>query len=110
MNNDGRKSPRVYDLKPTVVDINGTSYQLHDLSRDGCAIIVDSPHTFLLGQRLHPIVLQSKNRHQTLSGVVAHISKTKTFHICGIRFLFLNIDEYNFITQFKMERIPTPDA
>ncbi len=96
-----RKADRLYSIKPTQIKLLGKEYTLNDISEAGLGIIVDDPHTFFLGQRIDVIPLQINDSTVSLKGAVAHINKTVSNYICGIRFIFSGIEEYNAVGQFK---------
>ncbi len=96
-----RKTNRLYAIKPTQIKVEGIQYTLNDISEAGLGIIVDGPHTFSMGQRIDAITLELNDRTVLLKGAVAHVDKTASSYICGIRFIFSGIEEYNFVAQFK---------
>jgi hypothetical protein len=103
-----RKADRLYSIQPTKIKLLGKEYALNDISEAGLGIIVDAPHTFSLGQRIDAIPLQLNDRTVSLKGAVAHIDKTASNYICGIRFIFSGIEEYNAVAQFKKSIGVTP--
>ena len=106
MSPNKRQAARSYALKPTHIDVMGKDYRLNDISNGGLGIIVDGPHTFFLGQRIEPITLPLSNGDRYLKGTVAHIHKTESHYICGIRLLLTGIGEYESLARFKKERTP----
>ena len=99
-----RQTARLYSLKPTHIDLMGKAYRLNDISDGGLGIIVDEPHTLFLGQRIESIPLQFNDGDIYLKGTVAHINKTESHYICGIRLIFTGIEEYESLARFKKER------
>jgi len=99
-----RKNDRLYSIKPTHIHLMEKAYWLNDISEGGLGIIVDGPHTFFLGQRIDSIPLQLNDGTVYLKGTVAHINKTELNYICGIRFIFTGIQEYESLARFKKER------
>lgn len=96
-----RKTDRLYSIKPTQIKVMGKEYALNDISEAGLGIIVDGPHTFSIGQRIDTITLELKDWVVFLKGAVAHVDKTASSYICGIRFIFSGIEEYNSVARFK---------
>jgi hypothetical protein len=99
-----RQAARSYALKPTHIDLMGKAYRLNDISDGGLGIIVDGPHIFFLGQRIESIALPFCDGDVYFKGSVAHIHKTKSHYICGIRLLLTGIGEYESLARFKKER------
>lgn len=101
-----RKLDRLQAIEPIEINIKGNKYRLHDISEYGLGIIVDGENSFPLGQRIDSIPLQLNDKDVALKGVVTHISKTDINYLCGIRFIFDNIEEYKSVVQFKKEINP----
>jgi hypothetical protein len=99
-----RQADRLYSIKPTRIHLMGKAYRLKDISEGGLGIIVDGPYTFFIGQRIDSIPLQLNDEAVYLKGTVTHISKTQLHYICGIRFIFSGIEEYESLARFKKER------
>jgi hypothetical protein len=102
-----RKTDRLHAVKPSRIQLKGKEYRLNDISDGGVGIIVDGPDTFFPGQRIDAIPLELNDGTIHLKGFVAHISKTESHYICGIRFILDGIEEYKSVAQFKKERTPT---
>lgn len=104
-NADQRKNDRSYPLKSTDIEIKGTSYRINDISTEGIGLVVDdSSPTLFMGQRIESIPISVQAKTLCLSGVVAHISKTKDGCVCGIRFLFVNAKEFEHAKSFMKDR------
>lgn len=82
----------------------GQAYRLNDISEGGLGVIVDGPHTFFLGQRIESIALPLNDGEIYLQGTVAHINKTESHYICGIRLRLTGMEEYESLARFKKER------
>ena len=102
-----RKTDRSHAVKPSRIQLKGKEYRLNDISDSGVGIIVDGPYTFFPGQRIDAIPLELNDGTVHLKGFVAHISKTESHYICGIRFILDGIEEYKSVAQFKKERTLT---
>ena len=102
-----RKTDRSHAVKPSRIQLKGKEYRLNDISDSGVGVIVNGPDTFFPGQRIDAIPLELNDGTIHLKGFVAHISKTESHYICGIRFILDGIEEYKSVAQFKKERTPT---
>ncbi len=99
-----RKSPRVYDLKPTTIMLKDHSFKVNDISNEGIGLIMekDGPQ-FITGERIEAIPIPLKSGEVNVKGVISHISITSKNTIFGIQFLF-GREDFKAVIQFKEER------
>lgn len=103
-----RKSPRVYDLKPTTIMLKNHPFRVNDISNEGIGLIMerDGPR-FINGERIETIPIPLSSGEVKLEGVVTHVSVTKRNTVFGIRFLFRG-EDFKSIIRFKEERTNPP--
>ena len=95
----GRIEPTSYaDVR---LAIQGVSRSLLNLSDNGIGISIDKPNDFHLGQRIKDIRLDIPGRSQRFNGSVAHITRTISGLVLGIRLELTTIDGYRFIADLK---------
>ena len=81
--------------------VQGVARELLDISDNGLGILIDAPLAFHLGQRIDDIHLTMAGTTCRLQGAVAHITRTISGHVLGIRLEFNSIDEYRLIAELK---------
>jgi hypothetical protein len=101
---DKRKNRREYNLKPTIINIKGSPFEVHNISSEGIGIIIEeNGPQFTNGERIEKIPIPLEEGVVHLRGVVTHISVTSNSRICGIMFQFKG-SEFKYLMQFKRER------
>ncbi len=105
-----RKSPRVYDLKPTIITLKNHPFKVNDISNEGVGLIMEKEGPqFFTGERIETIPIPLESGEVSVKGVISHISITSKSTIFGIQFLFKG-EDFKHIIQFKEERTNTsPD-
>ncbi len=99
-----RKSPRIYDLKPTTILLKDHPFKVNDISNDGMGLIMEkAAPQFITGERLDAIPIPLESGAVNVKGVISHISITSKNTIFGIQFLFGSQD-FKAVIQFKEER------
>ena len=81
--------------------IQGVARDLINISNNGFGILIDTPKGFHLGQRIDDIRLDMGGNLHQLHGAVAHITRTKTGHVLGIRLELNSIEEYRLVADLK---------
>ncbi len=81
--------------------IQGVARELINISDNGLGIRIDSPTGFHLGQRLDDLRLEMEGHTQQLHGAIAHITRTITGSVLGIRLKLNSIEEYRFVADLK---------
>ena len=92
-----RKSARTYPSIPLRIAILEKRFQIDNISNEGMGIAVDGPDVFFIGQRIDAIVFEGEDPENPISGVVSHISKDKHGFLCGIRFVFNDSRDFNYV-------------
>ena len=81
--------------------IQGVVRELINISDNGIGIRIDTPTGFHLGQRLDDIRLEVEGHTRRLYGAIAHITRTLTGSVLGIRLELNSIEEYRFVADLK---------
>ena len=81
--------------------IQGVARELINISDNGFGIRIDTPTGFHLGQRLDDIRLEMEGHTHRLHGAIAHITRTITGSVLGIRLKLNSIEEYRFVADLK---------
>jgi hypothetical protein len=102
---NNRQFDRAYFTESNDIRINDTEFRLNDIAAGGFGIVIESEHTFFMGQRLNKIELTCNEQSKTLKGIVSHITKNQQHIICGIRFDFADHNEMEFVARFKEEMV-----
>lgn len=89
------------ELADIRLSIQGVARELINLSDNGLGIRIDTPTGFHLGQRLDDIRLEMEGHTQRLHGAIAHITRTITGSVIGIRLKLDSIEEYRFVADLK---------
>jgi hypothetical protein len=100
---NNRQSDRSYLIESKDIAINGKAFRLSDIALEGFGVVVESEHTFFMGQRLNKIELTAGNQSRTLKGIVSHITKNQHHIVCGVRFDFADHNEMEFVARFTEE-------
>ena len=97
--NDQRvPSPPQADIQVT---IQGVTCTLCNISDCGLGIQIDTPSGYHLGQRIKEISITVDGHQQYVCGSVAHITRTLTGYILGIRLEIGSIQEYQVLADLK---------
>ena len=83
------------------VTIQGATCRLCNISDCGLGLEIDTPSGYHLGQRMEAIAITAGGRQHLLRGSVAHITRTLTGHVLGIRLEINSIEEYQFLADLK---------
>lgn len=81
--------------------IQGVARELINISDNGFGIRIDTPTGFHLGQRLDDIRLTVEGQTHRLHGAIAHITRTITGSVLGIRLTLDSIEEYRVVADLK---------
>ncbi|MFC1505236.1 PilZ domain-containing protein [Thermodesulfobacteriota bacterium] len=99
-----RKSVRQSILEPTHIVIGEDTYQLANVSSQGIGIQVASGHSFYLGQRVVSIKIETDDVARFFDGTITHLTHQQSGVVCGIRFIFNDIEAYNHMARYVKER------
>lgn len=83
------------------IRVQGVERELLNISDHGFGLWVDTPNVFHLGQQIDDICLDMAGKRYRLQGAVAHITRTITGHLLGIRLKFNSIEEYRLMADLK---------
>ncbi len=81
--------------------IQGVARTLTNIDNNGFGILIDTPKGFHLGQRIGDIRLNMGDNMHRFHGAVAHITRTKTGYVLGIRLELNSIEEYRIVADLK---------
>jgi hypothetical protein len=87
--------------------IQGVARELINLSDNGFGVRIDTPSGFHLGQRLDDIRLEIEGNTHRFHGAIAHITRTITGSVLGIRLKIDSIEEYRFIADLQKRCLGT---
>ena len=97
-NGERIETPSVPDVR---LFIQGVARALVDIGNNGFGILIDTPKDFHMGQRIDDIRLDMGDNMHRLHGAVAHITRTKTGYILGIRLELNSIEEYRVVADLQ---------
>ena len=83
------------------VDVQGVACELCNVSDYGLGVQIESPTAYHLGQRIEDIRISVAGRQHRLRGSIAHITRTISGNVIGIRLQINSIEEYQFIADVK---------
>jgi hypothetical protein len=96
-----RKSERIEPRKPFEIVLNGISYPVVNVSSEGFGFLLkEKGQSFLMGQRIDKIPIESGTETRYVQGVISHITKNELGTVCGIRLIFTGSDEYKTVSAF----------
>ena len=98
-----RDDQRVNAPSPTDIRIivQGVACELCNISDYGFGVRIETPTAYHLGQRIEDIRLTVAGRQHHLRGSIAHITRTISGNILGIRLEINSIEEYQLIAEVK---------
>ena len=98
-----RAAQRVTPKSPTDIHValQGVACALCNISDNGLGVQVEAPAAYHLGQRIEDIRISVAGRYHRLRGSIAHITRTISGHVLGIRLEINSIEEYQFIADLK---------
>ena len=83
------------------IAVQGVSCELCNISEYGLGVRVETPTAYHLGQRIDDIRMSISGSHYRLRGSIAHITRTISGSVLGIRLEINSIEEYRFIADVK---------
>ena len=90
--------PSQTDIRVTV---QGVACELCNISDYGLGVQIETPTAYHLGQRIEDIRLSVAGRQYRLRGSIAHITRTISGNVLGIRLEINSIEEYQLIVDVK---------